>query len=164
MEKTTGNYELLYIVHPDLESSIDKILEKVRGYIEKRDGKITYDENWGKRKLAYEINKTDVGIYVLWYFTIPKSAVAKIEKDIRLTEEVMRYIILTQEEEKEAKPKKKKTKKTEPKEEKPETTEKKEAKPKKKETEKARMEKIDEKLGELLGEEDNKKESKKKEA
>lgn len=171
MEKTTGNYELLYIVHPDLESSIDKILERVRGYIEKRDGKITYDENWGKRKLAYEINKTDVGIYILWYFTAPKKAVIKIEKDIRLTEEIMRYIILTvQDEKKKEKPKKKKTEKVSTTDENlaaAETTEapkKKADKPVKKESEKARMKKIDEKLNKLLGEEDNKKEAKKKEA
>lgn len=152
MEKN-GNYELLFIVHPDLESSIDKITDRVRSYIEKRSGVINYEENWGKRKLAYEIKKADVGIYVLWFFSAPKKSLSKIEKDIRLTEEVMRYMVLaTPEAKKELKQKTKR-------EEKPKKEE-----PKKKENEKTRMKKIDEKLGELLGKEDNDKKASKKEA
>ncbi|MBW6431963.1 30S ribosomal protein S6 [Patescibacteria group bacterium] len=157
MEKY-GNYELLYIVHPDLESSIDKVTDKIKTSIEKRGGKINYEENWGKRKLAYEIKKNDVGIYVLWFFAAPKKSIAKIEKEIRLTEEIIRYLILTIEEPKKAS---KTRTKTEPKRE---TEKTKEEKPETKESEKARMKKIDEKLGELLGEEDNKKKPKKKEA
>lgn len=157
MEKN-GNYELLYIVHPDLESSIDKVTGKIKTSIEKRGGTINYEENWGKRKLAYEIKKNDVGIYVLWFFTAPKKSIAKIEKEIRLTEEIIRYLILTIEEpKKSSKPRIK----TEPKKE---TETSKKEKPETKESEKARMKKIDEKLGALLGEEDNKKKPKKKEA
>jgi small subunit ribosomal protein S6 len=150
MEKN-GNYELLYIVHPDLESSIDKSVERVRSYIEKRDGKIIYEENWGKRKLAYPINKTDVGIYILWFVSLPKNKVANVEKDLRLNEEVMRFILLTAEEKKESKPKE------EPKAEK--VIVKAEKKPAKEspETEKERMKQIDEKLEALLSEEEPKK-------
>ncbi|MDD3481171.1 MAG: 30S ribosomal protein S6 [Patescibacteria group bacterium] len=155
MEKT-GNYELLYIVHPDLESSIDKILDRVRSYITRRDGKITYEENWGKRKLAYQIAKNDVGIYILWYFSAPKESLVKIEKDLRLTEEVLRYMVLAQEpEEKKETKKKKTTEKVEKEVEKKET--KKTEKKVDKRTEKERMDEIDEKLGKLLGEEENNK-------
>jgi small subunit ribosomal protein S6 len=157
MEKN-GNYELLYIVHPDLESSIDKVTGKIKTSIEKRGGTINYEENWGKRKLAYEIKKNDVGIYVLWFFTAPKKSIAKIEKEIRLTEEIIRYLILTIEEQKKAS---KPRIKTEPKKE---TETPKKEKPETKESEKARMKEIDEKLGALLGEEDSKKKPKKKEA
>lgn len=164
----TGNYELLYIVHPDLENSIDKVLSKVRSSIEERGGKITYEENWGKRKLAYEINKTDVGIYILWYFTAPAESVAKIEKELRLTEEIMRYLLLAYIEKTEKETSKKRELKAE--KEKAETPKKKKEeikkevkKPEKKESEKERMEKIDEKLGELLGKEDNDKKGKGKE-
>lgn len=157
--KENGNYELLYIIHPDLEGSLDKVLSKVKSFIEKRDGKITYEEDWGKKKLAYEINKCDVGIYILWYFEAPKEKIASIERDLKIAEEVMRFMILKIEE-------KKKTIKNEKKEIK-KTVEKKskEAKPvETKETEKERMEKIDEKLGELLdGKENDKKKVAKKE-
>jgi small subunit ribosomal protein S6 len=146
--ETNGSYELLYIVHPDLESSIDKSIDRIRTYIEKRDGKIIYEENWGKRKLAYPINKTDVGIYVLWFFTAPKTKVASIEKDLRINEEVMRYLLLAAEEKKVAKPKKEKPTPTVT-----ETEKKTVAKPEKPaESEKERMQKIDEKLEALLGE------------
>lgn len=148
MEKN-GNYELLYIVHPDLESSIDKCIDKVRSYIEKKDGKIIYEENWGKKKLAYPIKKNDVGIYVLYYFDLPKNRLAGLEKDLRLNEEIMRFMILTSPEKKEAKPKKEKKVAKEV-AEKPTV---KEPAPKK-ETEKERMKKIDEKLEALLGDEE----------
>lgn len=157
MEKN-GNYELLYIVHPDLESTIDKVTSKIKASIEKRGGKINYEENWGKRKLAYEIKKSDVGIYVLWFFSAPKKSIAKIEKEIRLTEEIIRYLILTIDEPKKASKPRIKTEAK--KETKPATEE----KPETKESEKARMKKIDEKLGALLGEEENKKKPNKKEA
>jgi small subunit ribosomal protein S6 len=145
MEKNT-NYELLFIVHPDLENSIENVLDKFRSHIEKRGAKITYEENWGKRKLAYEIKKCDVGIYVLWFIGAPNSALAKIEKDIRLSEEIIRYIIVKLEE--------KSTKKTERKTEKVAKKSTEEVKePQVKESEKARMKKIDEKLDQLLKEE-----------
>ncbi len=150
-----GNYELLFIIHPDLESSIDKILDQVRSSIVKRDGKINYEENWGKRKLAYEIEKNDVGIYVLCYFVAPKEKVTKIEKDLRLIEEVLRYMILSYEEvdEKKGQDEKADKKKEVTKSTKKETKKTKSKTSKKSERE--RMEQIDEKLGELLGKEDN---------
>jgi small subunit ribosomal protein S6 len=173
-----GKYELLYIVHPDLESSIDKITGQVRAFIESRKGKITYEENWGKRKLAYPIKKSDVGIYVLWYFEAPKDTLAKIERDIRLTEEIIRYLLIAKEDKLKkvaAKPEIKETvKATEEKEEKPEVekpvSKKKVVKkaPKKEpeepaESEEDRMKMLDEKLGEILGKESDNKDSKAKE-
>jgi len=149
MEKI-GNYELLYIVHPDLESSIDSITDRVRGYIENRSGKINYEENWGKRKLAYEVKKADVGIYILWYFSAPQKSIAKIEKDIRLTEEIIRYLILAVVEKKRVE-KKRATKEVSPEVEVKKKAIKKESP--KKESESARMKKIDEKLEALLKEE-----------
>lgn len=164
-----GKYELLYIVHPDLESSIDKITGNVKGYIEARKGKITYEENWGKRKLAYEIKKSDVGIYVLVYFEAPASGLAKIERDIRLTEEIIRFMVLSAPEKIKASiPKREKKEITETIKEKEEAkpAEKKAAtktikkEPQKTESEAERMKKLDEKLGALLGDkEDNKSKS-----
>lgn len=157
MEKN-ANYELLFIVHPDLESSIDGVLERVRSHIEKNGGKITYEENWGKRKLAYQINKCDVGIYVLWYFEAPKEKVAKIEKELRLKEEIMRFMLLKSRQvggkkEKVSQKSKSSTAKSK------KTTDKKEGA--KADSEKERMKKIDEKLEKIIGsDKDNKKKDK----
>lgn len=85
---------MLYIVHPDLEASIDTITDRVRKIIEDRGGKITYEENWGKRKFAYEIQKTEVGIYFLWYFEVESKNLDKIERDLRFIEEIMRFMVL----------------------------------------------------------------------
>jgi len=156
-----GKYEILYIVHPDLEASIDKITDRVRSLIETKKGKIYYEENWGKRKLAYEIRKTDVGIYLLWYFEVAKDAISKIERDLRLTEEIMRYMITAQEEKikpqkeeklakKEEKPEKEEVKKTESRKS-PAKTKKSVAE--KSESEEERMKKLDEKLGAILADE-----------
>jgi small subunit ribosomal protein S6 len=164
-------YELLYIVHPDLESSIDKITGNVKGFIEARKGKITYEENWGKRKLAYEIKKSEVGIYVLVYFEAPTEALSKIERDLRLTEEIIRFMVLATSEQvkKAAKAKKPVAEKVEVEE--PAKEEKKtKAAPKAKKVEKKegkqaeadRMKKLDEKLGALLGDEEAEKPKAKK--
>jgi small subunit ribosomal protein S6 len=158
-------YELLYIVHPDLESSIDKITDRVKNFVESRKGKITYEENWGKRKLAYEIKKNEVGIYVLNYFEAPAEALAKIERDLRLTEEVIRFMVLatTDKVKANAKPRREKKEEKPDSSEAEEPTEKaapKKAAPKKKkeeapkESEAERMKKLDEQLGALLGDEE----------
>jgi small subunit ribosomal protein S6 len=181
MEPNVGKYELLYIVHPDLEASIDKITDRVKGIVESRGGKVTYEENWGKRKLAYVIGKTDVGIYILWYFEAPKAGLPKIERDIKLTEEIIRYILLATEDKLKVKKGKKESKETtkevaeEVKEENAEaitvkktaTKAAKTAAPKKKaekvESEAERMKVLDEKLGALLGDEEDNKDTKDKE-
>lgn len=156
-----GKYELLYIVHPDLEASIDKITEGVKASIETRNGKVSYEENWGKRKLAYPVKKSDVGIYVLIYFEMPKESLGKVERDLRLTEEIMRYMLLATEDKVKAEKKQEKTPKKE--ESKPKAKKEEKPEPKSEENEEERMKQIDEKLDAILGEEDDNKESKGKE-
>ena len=139
-------------------SDIDMIQTGIMRHQENQGiGKIIYEENWGKRKLAYEINKTDVGIYVLWYFNAPKNKVASIEKDLRINEEVMRFMLLVAEDKKEAKPKAKKEVATEEVAKTEAKASKKVAPKETKAAEKERMKEIDEKLEKLLGDEEPKK-------
>ncbi|MEI7690574.1 MAG: 30S ribosomal protein S6 [bacterium] len=88
------NYELLYIIHPDLEGTSDKVLDKVAGFIKKTNGDIVSQEDWGKRKLAYQVAKNGFGVYVLVNFTTESTKVAEIEKNLRLSEEILRSIIV----------------------------------------------------------------------
>jgi small subunit ribosomal protein S6 len=88
------NYELLYIVHPDLEGSTEKVTDKVVASITKAEGKVTSQEDWGKRKLAYKIAKNDFGVYVLINFTVDSEKLHLIERDVRLSEEIMRSMIV----------------------------------------------------------------------
>jgi len=88
------NYELLYIVHPDLEGSTEKVTEKVAGFIKKAGGEITGSEDWGKRKLAYKIAKNEFGVYALVNFSIDSMELHLVERDLHLSEEILRSMIV----------------------------------------------------------------------
>ena len=89
------NYEIAVVLHPDLEIDLAATLEKVEGIITKNGGKITKKDNWGKRKLAYKINKQDWGIYVFYEVSVDCAKINKINQSLRITEEVMRYLIVS---------------------------------------------------------------------
>lgn len=89
------NYEIAIVLHPDLEIDIESATSKVEKIIELAKGKVTKKDNWGKRKLAYPIKKQDWGIYVFYNVQLDPSAVAQIENTLRITEEVMRYLIVS---------------------------------------------------------------------
>jgi small subunit ribosomal protein S6 len=89
------NYEIAIVLHPDLEIDIESATSKVEKIIDLAKGKIVKKDNWGKRKLAYKIKKQDWGIYVFYNVQLDPSAVAQIEGTLRITEEVMRYLIVS---------------------------------------------------------------------
>jgi len=89
------NYEIAMVLHPDLEIDLATTLEKIEGIITKNGGKITKKDNWGKRKLAYKIKKQDWGIYVFYTVEIDPAKINKINQTLRITEEVMRYLIVS---------------------------------------------------------------------
>lgn len=88
-------YEIAVVLHPDLEIDLESTLEKIETILTKNGGKITKKDNWGKRKLAYKINKQDWGIYVFYQVDTNPDQVAKINQTLRITEEVMRYLIVS---------------------------------------------------------------------
>jgi small subunit ribosomal protein S6 len=87
-------YELVVLLHPDLEIDVDTPISKIETIIANSGGTITKKDNWGKRKLAYKIRKQDFAVYVCFNVMVEPSKVAKIESDILLTEEIMRHIIV----------------------------------------------------------------------
>lgn len=89
------NYEIAVVLHPDLEIDLATTLEKIENIITKNGGKITKKDNWGKRKLAYKIKKQDWGIYVFYNVEIDPSKITKINQIFRITEEVIRYLIVS---------------------------------------------------------------------
>lgn len=88
-------YELTVLIHPDLEATIDTPLEKVRDIVKKAGGEIVTEENWGKKKLAYQINKEDFAVYVGMDVSLPSDAPLKISNVLNITEEVLRYLLVT---------------------------------------------------------------------
>ena len=87
-------YELVFIVHPDLdESAFKELVEKVKGWITEDGGQVTKLDLWGKRRLAYPIRKQKEGQYVLMQTTYPPAAGVKLERNLRLTEPILRFLI-----------------------------------------------------------------------
>jgi small subunit ribosomal protein S6 len=89
-----NQYEIAVLYHPDLEVDLSKAEEKVTKIITDNGGKITATDNWGKRKLAYPINKQEYAIYVFYTVEIPGEGVRKVEGTLNITDEVVRYLIV----------------------------------------------------------------------
>ncbi len=87
-------YELTVLIHPDLEVDIETPLKKVRKIIESADGKIVKEDNWGKKRLAYTINKEDFAVYVYFDLELPAAAPLKISNTLNITDEVLRYLLV----------------------------------------------------------------------
>lgn len=88
-------YELTVLIHPDLEADLETPLKKVRDIVTTTGGKIVKEDNWGKKKLAYRINKEDFAIYVYMEVSLPSDAPLKISNTLNITEEVLRYLLVS---------------------------------------------------------------------
>lgn len=87
-------YEMMYIVRPELdEEAVQAVGEKFQGIIN-NGGEVTNYNVMGKRRLAYEIKKYRDGIYVLINFTATPDTVKELDRIVRITDEVIRYIIV----------------------------------------------------------------------
>ena len=85
-------YETIYILRPDSTSDvIAQVNQKVRGVIEAGGGTLLKIDNWGKRKLAYEVKKQLKGIYLFFSYLGTAGLVEEIERNLRLTDSVIRY-------------------------------------------------------------------------
>lgn len=87
-------YELVFIVHPDLdETALNDIVEKVKGWISEAGGSIAKVDFWGKKKLAYVIRKQKEGHYVLIRTNMDPAFGVTLERNLRFTEPVMRFLL-----------------------------------------------------------------------
>lgn len=91
-----GHYEILFIIpNKFTEDESKKIVSKVETIITEAEGKITFSEFWGKKKLAYKINNNEYGYYSLFEFDLEKENLAKIDKSLRLSTEILRHQIVS---------------------------------------------------------------------
>lgn len=88
-----NQYEVAVLYHPDLEMDLAKATAKVEKIFKDNGGEITKTDNWGKRKLAYPIAKQDHGIYVFYTVELNPQSVSEVDDTLRITDEVMRYLI-----------------------------------------------------------------------
>lgn len=87
-------YELTVLIHPDLEADIETPLVKVRDIVTTAGGSIVREDNWGKKKLAYTINREDFAVYVNMDVELPADAPLKISNILNITDEVLRYLLV----------------------------------------------------------------------
>ncbi|MBP9852773.1 MAG: small subunit ribosomal protein [Patescibacteria group bacterium] len=89
-----NQYEIAILFDPGLEVDMDKATSKVEKIFTDNGGTITNTDNWGKKKLAYSINKHDSAIYVFYAVEVPGVNVRKIESILNITDEVIRFLIV----------------------------------------------------------------------
>jgi small subunit ribosomal protein S6 len=87
-------YELVCILHPDLdEAAFNAALEKIKSWIVETGGSVDKVEVWGRKRLAYLIRKQKEGQYVLFNVTLPPTATAVLDQNLRFLEAVIRYML-----------------------------------------------------------------------
>lgn len=92
-------YECVFIMRADLpEGEMAKRVDRVTEIVGSHDGEMTLQDHWGVRKLAYEIEKQTKGDYMLLRFTSKGGAVAEIDRYLRLDDQVMRHLVVVDEE------------------------------------------------------------------
>lgn len=91
----TNHYELLYLVAANYtEDELGPIKNKVKESITKFKGEITFEDSLGKKKLAYPIAKNHQGYYLLYEFDLDGNELKKLDKELKLTNEILRHIIV----------------------------------------------------------------------
>ena len=90
---TSREYETVYILRPNTANDgVAEINTKVKGIIEGMGGKILKVDNWGKRRLAYEVAKERKGIYLYWQYLAQPGVVEETERNLRMLDSVIRYL------------------------------------------------------------------------
>lgn len=91
-------YELALVVNAKLEDEArDAVVEKAKEYITRYNGTVTEVEEWGKKRLAYEIQKMHEGFYYFIQFESDEACPAELERHVRIMDNVLRYLIVKKE-------------------------------------------------------------------
>jgi small subunit ribosomal protein S6 len=87
-------YELILVIHPDLdETAFNDLLLRISGWIKDDGGEVIKTDIWGKRELAYSIRKQKQGQYVLLHVKMPPQFGAQLERNLRFLEPVIRFML-----------------------------------------------------------------------
>ena len=93
-------YEIMFIVRPDVEEAEqDKLIETFSGYVTSGGGTIKSTEKMGRRRLAYTVKKFNDGFYVLLIVEAPAALVAELERRLRVSEPVIKFLTVRMDEE-----------------------------------------------------------------
>jgi small subunit ribosomal protein S6 len=92
-------YENVFIARQDISSAaVDSLADRFAGIISENGGSVTKRESWGLRNLTYKIKKNRKGHYVLFNIDAPAAAVQEMERQMRINEDILRYLTVKVEE------------------------------------------------------------------
>jgi len=90
---TAREYETVYILRPNTPNEgVAEVNTRIKGVIEGMGGKVIKIDNWGKRRLAYEVAKERKGIYLYWQYLAQPGVVEETERNLRMLDSVIRYL------------------------------------------------------------------------
>ncbi len=90
-----NKYELVLVVNAKIEDEArTAVVDKAKAYVERFGGTVTEVEDWGKKKLAYEIQHMKEGFYYFIQFEADATCPAELEKRVRIMENVLRYLVV----------------------------------------------------------------------
>jgi len=88
-----NQYEIAVLYHPDLEIDLEKASSRIVKIFTDNGGTVVSEDNWGKRKLAYDIKGSEHAVYVFYTVDLPGESVRKVESTLNITDEVIRFLI-----------------------------------------------------------------------
>jgi len=92
-------YELMFVLTPDLqEDGVQAATERISSLITNRGGEITKVDTWGRRRMAYPIRHHNDGLYTVMRFRLEANQTDELDRNLRLTEQVLRHLIVRAEE------------------------------------------------------------------
>jgi len=92
-----NKYESVIIINPSVDDEKLKAVEAKFTELINKDGNVTKVDNLGKKKLAYEVKKNKEGIYLVFYFEANPNLIAELERNYRITDEVIKFIVVRKE-------------------------------------------------------------------
>ena len=93
MAKIAHQYEAMFLFGQSAAQDLEAAINQVRQIVERHEGQVLVLKKWDERKLAYEIKKQKRGTYILCYYRGPGNSVSAIERDVNLSENVLRVMI-----------------------------------------------------------------------
>ncbi|HHP7237718.1 30S ribosomal protein S6 [Longibacter sp.] len=95
MASSKNQYELTYVISGVVkQNQIDDIVRSITQYVEGNGGEIIEVDEWGNQRLAYEIDKKRSGYYVNMYFRAPGDLIPKVERQMQINDDILRYLSL----------------------------------------------------------------------
>ena len=94
VEQIVRAYEVMFITKPFEDDNADHVIEKYEKLLTKNNATVERTDRWGKKRLAYEIQDLNYGIYVLITFNAVAEAVKELDRVMRIDEDVLRHMII----------------------------------------------------------------------